>query len=423
MYEDRFGYRLTTTGDAARDAFVRGLDCILAVQAGAKGAFEEAVAADDGFALGHLGLARVLQSMARPAEAKAALARARDLAAGASDREASLVHALGLLIDGNWPAAYAAIRAHLAHYPRDAMAAQTCTGVYGLIGFSGQPGREAEQLAFTAWLMPHYEDDWWFLSQHAFALVEVGRVAQAEPLIDRSLEMNPGSPQSAHVRAHVHYEAGAHAAGAEALTDRRRQMSPTDPIHGHLSWHLALWALQEDDQDRVWALVDEAIQPDVAQAPPLFTLTDTASLLHRIDLAGGAVPAARWAAIADYATLHFPNTGIAFVDVHAALAQAMAGRDEALARIVSDAAGPAADVVQPLAEAFGAMAGGDLPAATAHLTKGLADHARIGGSRAQRDLLELTLGAVLVRQGKAEEARRLLALRRPVLADQAGLAA
>jgi len=43
--------------------------------------------------------------------------------------------------------------------------------------------------------------------------------------------------------------------------------------------------------------------------------------------------------------------------------------------------------------------------------------ARLGGSRAQRDLLEFSLLECLLKQGKTEEARRLIALRRPVLAD------
>ena len=62
---------------------------------------------------------------------------------------------------------------------------------------------------------------------------------------------------------------------------------------------------------------------------------------------------------------------------------------------------------------------GDKAGAEAELIPVMADHARLGGSRAQRDLLELTLVNVLIRQGKAGEARRLLAMRRP-LADIAG---
>ena len=51
------------------------------------------------------------------------------------------------------------------------------------------------------------------------------------------------------------------------------------------------------------------------------------------------------------------------------------------------------------------------------LTSAMADHARLGGSRAQRDLLELALLSALLKLGKDEEAKRLLMLRRPALAN------
>ena len=54
--------------------------------------------------------------------------------------------------------------------------------------------------------------------------------------------------------------------------------------------------------------------------------------------------------------------------------------------------------------------------ASAHLIQPMADHARIGGSRAQRDLLEYTLLQTLLKQDRTEEAKHLLALRRPVQA-------
>jgi hypothetical protein len=41
----------------------------------------------------------------------------------------------------------------VAEYPRDALITQTCASIFGLIGFSGKPGREAELLAYTASLL------------------------------------------------------------------------------------------------------------------------------------------------------------------------------------------------------------------------------------------------------------------------------
>ena len=52
----------------------------------------------------------------------------------------------------------------------------------------------------------------------------------------------------------------------------------------------------------------------------------------------------------------------------------------------------------------------------------MAGHERIGGSRAQRDLLEFALLGALLRSARTEEARRLLILRRPVHATAPPLA-
>ncbi len=187
MLEDRYGNALTTGSIAACDAYIEGVDRYLASDGGVDRAFERAIAEDDGFALAHMGLARYRHAQGNPTEAKRALGTARTLVDGVTDREAGHINSLGLLVEGNTAAAYKAIRAHLEAHPRDAMLTQTCTTVFGLIGFSGQPGREAEQLAFTTTLAPHYGDDWWFLSQHAFSQIEVGQIGLAEANIERSL--------------------------------------------------------------------------------------------------------------------------------------------------------------------------------------------------------------------------------------------
>ena len=84
-----------------------------------------------------------------------------------------------------------------------------------------------------------------------------------------------------------------------------------------------------------------------------------------------------------------------------------------MATIIEKANGPAEDLVRALAEAFQAFAKQDWQLTTEHLTKAISDHARIGGSRAQRDLIELAMAAALARRGRAEEAKRLLMSRRP----------
>src|SRR5216684_4237935 len=203
MLRDRFDNLISTSSATARDLYVEAVDRLLGAAPGIEEGFAAVIEADPDFALAHSGIARAHQIM------------------------------------GKAPEAYRAIRAHVAEHPRDALIAQTCTSIYGLIGFSGQPGREAELLAYTTSLAPHYGNDWWFLSQHAFSLGETGQTARAAAMIDQSLALNPGNAHAAHVRAHVYYETGETSAGLKFLDRWLCDYARTGLLHCHLSWHVA----------------------------------------------------------------------------------------------------------------------------------------------------------------------------------------
>lgn len=412
MLKDRYGLEISTASPAARDGYVEAVDRLLAAEDGADEQFEKAIAADPDFALAHLGLARSRQMWGDGAGARAGLAAARK-APAPSAREQAQMRILGMLIEGEGAAARPLVRAHLAEHPRDALVAQTAVGVFGLIGFSGEPGREAEQLAYTAALLPHYGDDWFFLAAHAWAEIEAGRTAEAEAHLEAALAQRPRNANAAHFRAHLHYENGESAAGYAYISDWLRDYPRSGVMHTHISWHAALWAMAAGDEAEGWRLWRLDLAPGAGSGPPLNVLTDCASFLYRAELAGFAPPEGAWGAVAAYAARFFPEPGIAFADVHSALAYAMAGDMAALERILADARGPAADVVRTLGEAFGALAAGDWSEATAFLAAAMQDHARIGGSRAQRDLIEFAMAGALLRLDRGEEARRLLFIRRP----------
>lgn len=419
MLKDRYGNGLTTSSQAARDGYVAGLDLMLEGQAGVVAAIRSVVQEDPRFALGWAGLARALQYAGDMPAALDAIAKARGLTEGLSEREVSHVAALCLMLSGKPVEAYSAIRAHVQAFPRDALIAQTCSSVFGLIGFSGQPGREAEMLAFNAALLPHYGEDWWALSQYAFALCETGNLTKADELIDHALSLNPRNAHGAHVRSHVSYELGETHTGLAFLSAWMADYNPAGMMFTHLNWHEALWALEQGDIGHMWAKVDAAVSPEAdSGGPAINILTDTASILHRATMAGVDVSQDRWAKLSDYAQAAFPKTGNAFIDVHAALAHAMAGREAALKAIIDHPAGPAADLVPDLARGFGAVARQDWASVVPLMTAAMSDLARVGGSRAQRDMVEQTLLTALVALGRKNEAQVIAMLRRPVLAAQ-----
>src|SRR6266480_3063081 len=238
MLTDRYDLPLSTVSSAARDAYVKGCEAKLTMYPGAIEAFDQAIAADPGFALAHAARAHVLLERGDAAAARAATAAANSLAAGLSAREASHIAFFDLLCAGDAEAALAVLPAHLDAWPRDALVLGTTAFTNGLIGSSGRAGQKRALLDLLDRLAPSWGDDWWFTAHHGMALSENGQREAARPKIERSLAQNPKNPWAAHARAHLSYEEGdANAARAFLVS-----WLPTCPRNGllysHLSWHL-----------------------------------------------------------------------------------------------------------------------------------------------------------------------------------------
>jgi hypothetical protein len=184
-------------------------------------------------------------------------------------------------------------------------------------------------------------------------------------------------------------------------------------MHCHISWHLALWSLELGRGADAWAIYRDALQPSATWGPSLNVLTDCASFLARAGMAGENVDPALWRDISAFATKWFPNSGIVFADVHSALAFAMGGNPDALRAIIDNPKGPAADILAPIARGFQAFAGQDWEGALREIGPVLQQNERIGGSRAQRDLLEYTAACALLRGGQPDKALRLISSHRP----------
>jgi len=409
---------LSTASAAARDAYVAGVDCILAATTGAERHLGRAIEADPGLALAHAALARAHFVVANVPEARAAASRARALAARATPRERSHVNALALAIEGKPVEAFAATREHLAQQPRDAMVLAPATGVFGLIGFSGRREREPEQYEFLRGLAQAYGEDWWFDTVFAFAACEDGRLDEARALIERSMAANPGNAHGAHIKAHVHYESNEAQTGLDYL---RRWLPDYDRqglMHCHLSWHVAMFALALGRTDEAWRAYRDAVHPGGSWGPPLNVATDAASFLWRAELGGEARRVDLWREVREYTQAAFPKAGIAFVDVHVALTCVANGDAAGLGALVEElrkreAAGrlPAGGVVPLIAEGLGAYGAGQWGRAAEILGEALPETVRIGGSRAQRDLVVKTLAAAYLKAGRNAEAQALLAQR------------
>ena len=420
MLKDRYGNALSTGSTSARDAYVRGVDSLMAATAGTDREFAEAVAADEGFALGHISLARAKQLMGRGHEAKAPRARALELAAGTTPREQSHIAIFDKVLSGQGDAALAAIKEHLKSWPRDAMAFAPATSVFGLIGFCGRVGREKEQLAMIEPFEKDYGDDWWYRTQLAFAQIELGQFGVGEHNIERALAAYPRSAHAAHIRGHLFYEIGEREAGLRFLNDWMKDYPRDGLMHCHNSWHRAVWSLETGRSADAWRIYNDSLRPGASWGPQVNVATDCPAFLLRAEMAGHEREPELWRELAEYSTQWFGRPGLSFVDMHTVLAYAMAGDEDKLAAFRDNPRGAAGDMVPPMARGFKAYAEGDYETAIAEIEPLLATHERLGGSRAQRDLLEYLVASAKLHAGQPDDARSFIAARRPCNARAGG---
>jgi hypothetical protein len=125
-----------------------------------------------------------------------------------------------------------------------------------------------------------------------------------------------------------------------------------------------------------------------------------------------------WRIIHDFATNAFPRAGAAFSDMHIALAQTVAGDDgalEARARQMNEIARqgryPSGPCVPAMSHAFAAFERQNFAAAIDALKPIAGELERIGGSRAQLDLVEFTLLKAYLGADRLDDARRMLRAR------------
>ena len=420
MLADRYDLPLSTTSAAARDAYVQGCDLALTLYPGAVDAFDRAIAADPGFALAPAGKAQVLLREGNVPAARLALAAAKDVATGLPAREASHIAFLDLVFAGRTEAAIAALHEHLAAWPRDALVLAQAANPNGLIGASGRIGQKHQIAVLLDGLASHYGDDFWFLAHHAMALSEDGQLAAARAKAERSVAINSHNAYGTHTFAHVCYESG-EPDPARAYLSSWLATYPRDGFfYGHLSWHLSLFEIQAGNWSEALRLYRDALVLGRHSGGPQQIMSDGAAFLWRSELAGHPRDDDAWRALREHANRALPQPGSGLADLHVILALAVMGDDAALdarARqmeaMAREGRYPSGSYLPSLSRGIAAFERGDFPTAIDALAPLVGQNERIGGSRAQHDLIEFTLLKAYLDSGRLEEAQRLLRVRRP----------
>src|SRR3954468_20387479 len=206
--------------------------------------------------------------------ARSALAAAKQAAAELPEREASHIAFFDLVFGGHADAAIAALQAHLAAWPRDALVVATAANPNGVIGGSGRIGQKHQIAVLMNGLAPHYGEDYWFLAYHAMALSEDGRLAAARPKIERSVALNPKNAHGAHGFAHVCYESGEPQTARTFLLPWLADYPRDGFFYGHLGWHLSLVEIALGHLEEAQQLYRDAIYLDRHSGGPQQKVSD-----------------------------------------------------------------------------------------------------------------------------------------------------
>ena len=414
MVQDAQGHHLsgaTTEAGAAYDQAVRAFNLVCG---DAVGLFDRARESAPEFAMAYLGKAWVFALANDPGlltQAKALVETVRPLTL--NEREQAHLAALSHLVQSAREAAVAVLDRHLMRYPFDLVAHQGAAITDGFLGrFHWVRDRSARALPFWSKDQPGYGT---LLAMHGFGLEEAGDYTRAEDESREAAEFEPLSFWPHHTVAHVMEMTGRPEDGLGWMAAREALWSgPGHMNEVHIWWHKALFHLELGQNDAALALYDGPIRS--TQRPVALSLTNATALLWRLDTLGVDI-GDRWREQAELWRGRADGRCLVFADIHAAMAELRSGEPSAFERRLEAMRATAANGVEaaglyrtvgiPIVEGLAAFHRGAWAEAVELLLPVRFDLWQIGGSYAQRDVIDWTLTEAAVRAGQRDVALAL----------------
>ncbi len=414
MSQDAQGHHLSGATAAAVTDYDQAVRAFNLVHGDSIGRFDAARAAAADFAMAHLGKAWVFAVANDPgllAQARALVEDVRPLML--NEREATHLEALSHLVRDARSAAVAVMDRHLMHYPFDLLGHQGAALVDGFLGrFHWVRDRSARALPLWSKDRPGYGT---MLAFHGFGLEEAGDYARAEDESREAAELEPLSFWPHHTVAHVMEMTGRPEDGIGWMATREALWStPAHANQVHIWWHKALFHVELGQYEAALALYDGPIR--ATQRPLGVSLTNASALLWRLDLLGCDI-GERWPDLASLWEGHADGKCLVFTDIHAAMAELRSGQEALVERrldamrVTAASDFEAAELYRkvgiPVVEALRAFHRNDYGEAVTLLLQTRWDLWQIGGSHAQRDVVDWTLAEAAVRAGQRNVARSL----------------
>jgi len=414
MIEDAQGHRLSGATAEAAATYDEAVRAFNLVHGDSIGLFDAAREAAPDFAMAHLGKAWVFTIANDPGlrtQAAALVETARPLPL--NEREQAHLAALSHLVQGARAAAVTVLDRHLMRYPYDLVAHQGAALTDGFLGrFHWVRDRSARALPFWSRSQPGYGT---LLAIHAFGLEEAGDYTRAEDESRDAAELELLSFWPHHTVAHVMEMTGRPEDGLGWMAAREPLWStPHHMNQVHIWWHKALFHLELGQYEAALALYDGPMR--ATQRPVALSLTNASALLWRLDTLGCNI-GERWRELAELWQGHADGKCLVFADIHAAMAELGSGQEALVERRLAWMRETAADGVEaaglyrtvgiPIVESLAAFHRGAWAEAVERLLPARFDLWQIGGSHAQRDVVNWTLTAAAVRAGQRDIALSL----------------
>src|SRR5712671_5489412 len=414
MIEDAQGHRLSGATEAAAATYDRAVRAFNLVHGDSVGLFDKAREAAPDFAMATLGKAWVFAIANDPGlmtKAAALVETARGFAL--NEREQAHLAALSQVVQGARAAAVAVLERHLMQYPFDIVAHQAAALSDGFLGrFHRIRDRSARALPLWPKDMPGYGS---LLAFHAFGAEEAGDYRRAEDESREAAELEPLSFWPHHTVAHVMEMTGRPEDGLGWMAAREALWSMPEHMNQvHIWWHKALFHLELGQYDAALALYDGPMR--ATQRPVALSLTNASALLWRLDTLGYDI-AERWRELAALWQDHADGKCLVFGDIHAAMAELRSGQEALVERRLAAMRETAASGVEaaalyrtvgiPVVEGLAAFHRRAYAEAVESLLPVRFDLWQIGGSHAQRDVVDWTLTEAAVRAGQRDVALSL----------------
>jgi tetratricopeptide (TPR) repeat protein len=409
MIEDAQGHQLSGATTVAVGAYDRAVRAFNLVCGDAVGEFDAARQVAPELAMAHLGKAWVFALANDPglqAQAAALVEIAEKLTV--NEREEAHLVALSHLCRGARGAAAAVLDRHLMRYPFDLVAHQGAALTDGFLGrFHWVRDRSARALPRWSKDQPGYGT---LLALHAFGLEEAGDYARAEDESRAAAELEPLSFWPHHTVSHVMEMTGRPEDGLGWMAAREALWSTPGHLNQvHIWWHKALFHLELGQYDAALALYDGPLR--ATQRAVALSLTNASALLWRLDTLGYDI-GDRWRELAELWEGHADGKCLVFADIHAVMAELCSGREARVERRLAamrataasdaEAAGLYRRVGIPIVEGFSAFHRGAYDEAVELLLPVRFDLWQIGGSHAQRDVVNWTLTEAAIRAGQRD---------------------